>query len=144
MSRHVVAEVSHRRPPFDFLVRVQRGTEGSSGFCGTGFLVSPRHVITCAHLVLGRMPAEADTGDALVDPGDILVRHVDEFTRFRRGTLIGVALPDAALIAIEEPVAAKPVGFIANVRAEHERAIEEERPLAIGFSDSYPEIPVES
>jgi len=90
------------------------------------------------------MPAEADTGDALVDPGDILVRHVDEFTRFRRGTLIGVALPDAALIAIEEPVAAKPVGFIANVRAEHERAIEEERPLAIGFSDSYPEIPVES
>jgi WD40 repeat protein len=144
MNRPVAPEPLRSRPPLDFLVRIERGTAKKSGFCGTGFLISPRHVLTCAHVVLGRMPAEEDTHDALVDPGNILVRRVDEFTGFLRGTLIGVGLPDAALIVLEESVPATPLRLITNVRAEQAEGIAKQRPRVAGFSGAHPNTLVES
>ena len=118
--------------PFNFIVRIEGRIDKERKFCGTGFLISPRHLLTCAHVVNG------------VDPGDIRVRCADQPGESRRGALVATCLPDVALIRLDEQISQRPVPLITNVRTELEPAIAEQRPVIVGFSSSHPEMLVES
>ena len=120
-----------------FVARIdtESGRERYS-FAGTGFLVSPQYVVTCAHVALGGRAVDWLNPDWIELPHcPVLVRLEDELARCHRGVVVAVCKPDGALIRLEEPLSRRPVRFIANLTTRHEPAIIG-CSLVVGFSDS--------
>src|SRR5579864_7897782 len=90
-------------------------------FRGTGFLVAPDCVLTCAH-VLDEYIEDNDSGAGWVPPTNfqpieaqrILVRDESEPSTFRRGNLIKWGFPDVALIRLEKPITGPPLRLISG------------------------------
>lgn len=126
------------RAPYSFIVRIEART-GEPRFCGTGFLLSPLHVATCAHVAdhaLLRAKRKA-TGHSW----PLLVRCGSEL---RRGSVVAVCDPDGVLILLESPVSEKPVRLLVDMRGGHEDALERHRAFIVGFTESVPNTLVES
>lgn len=109
-------------------------------FGGTGFLVTPHHVITCAHVVdvdhRGLRAWEAE--NCYRDFRDLKLEFGENphLVAQRRGRLVACAAPDLALISLNEPVAVQPLPLICGLTSDHQAALSQLRGSVIGFSQA--------
>jgi hypothetical protein len=112
-------------------------------FRGTGFLVAPDCVLTCAH-VLDEYIDDNDSGAGWVpppgfepiEPHRIRVRDELEPSTFRTAVLVKWDLPDLAMIWLEEPMAGPPLRLMSGLKSEHESVLSTISACVIGFSQS--------
>ena len=122
-------------PSCPFLARIAT-EDGAWPRRGTGILVSPEYVLTCAHEVAGVNLEEWDSGkyaDAAIlavvsfgeAPGPVIERS---------GRLVACAEPDMALLHLNKPVDLPPAQFVSGLRANHDGALTRLQPYVLGFA----------
>ena len=125
--------------PASFVVRIDAPEIGGSVGL-TGFLVSSQYVMTCAHVAVPadelREPISPERIQELPQVG---VRIQFEDGSQATGEVVEYAVPDCALIRLDQPLHRLPVRLFANLRSEHEPSILRRHPFVGGFPASPPD-----
>jgi transcriptional regulator with XRE-family HTH domain len=123
-------------PRCPFLARVVTQYDMAWQRRGTGILVSPEHVLTCAHEVAGINLETWDSGKyadapimAMISFGEVPGPVIE-----RSGKVLACAEPDMALLHLNKPVPLAPAQFVSGLRANHDSALSRLQPCALGFS----------
>lgn len=124
--------VDHRSIARIFLV------EGDSAeFRGTGFLVAPQHVVSCAHVLCGHTQWTKEKAEG---PHDQIANVSLSFGENpgpddrRMGIKFVCDKPDLALITLDKPVRSQPVRLVSGLTSDHKTALTQVKRQVIGFS----------
>ena len=106
-------------------------------FRGTGFLVTPRHVVSCAHLFCGHTQW---TEKRAKGPHDQIANVSLSFGENpgpgdrRMGVQVVCGKPDLALITLDNAVRSQPVRLVSGLTSDHKTALTQVKRHVIGFS----------
>src|SRR5579871_1495433 len=123
-------------PDCAFMAQIMMKYEGVPLLKGSGMLVTPDHVLTCAHVVLD-IPAETwDPGRDNLRIFDVMVNlETDSQTPVhRRANIVAYDRPDIALLRLDRPVDARPLSFVSGLRVSHIAEFARAKASVIGFS----------
>src|SRR5205823_8110636 len=112
--------------------------EGDSAeFRGTGFLVTPQHVVSCAHVLCGHIQWTEEKAEGPHDQmADVSLSFGEnpESDDCRMGTRVICSKPDLALITLDKPVRSHPVRLVSGLTSDHKAALTHAKKHVIGFS----------
>lgn len=139
-----ISSMSAMTPDTGFIVQIYAEDAGLPKFRGTGILVAPSYVLTCAHTVLDIDP-ESFSGpckenDRLVPRNLIIGFGGSSLTRGSpKGKVIAYDFPDLALVRLAHPRRqSKPVRFAFGINSSVDSALLQVRARVIGYSMSSP------
>lgn len=133
--------ISAMRFDHSSIAKIFVGPEEHSSFRGTGFLVTPVHVVTCGHVLFagyGQNQARQKPEVHSAQIADLKLRfgRDSDGAVQRYGTLVRCSLPDLAVIRLDTPVESQPAPLVSGLTSEYETALSDLHGSVIGFSQT--------
>jgi trypsin-like peptidase len=109
-------------------------------FCGTGFLVTSTHVVSCAHVLFASQGGATERiGEEDCDQIAGLQLSFGEnptSADLRTGTCVAWGKPDLALIVLDEPVSMPALRLVSELTSNHKAALARIQGRVVGFSQT--------
>lgn len=122
------------------IAKISLSGMGPAEFCGTGFLVTSTHVVSCAHVLFGkRIGGTEAIGEKECDQFAGLQLSFGEnptSADLRTGTCVAWGKPDIALIVLDEPVSTPALRLVSGLTSNHKAALAGIQGKVAGFSET--------